>query len=304
MIIKVAEKHDGILLRTFLRGVLGFSGRSLTDLKKREDGIVLNGERVTVRAFVHAGDTLSLGIEDAGTGQNPKYRPIALPLEIVYEDENIICVNKGAGMPTHPTHGHREDTLANALAYYFEKSDMQFVFRPVNRLDADTSGIVIAAKNKAACDYVAAQLRSRTAEKKYYAVLDGHAPQSCVIEGYIRRDGESIITRSLHESGSADEYSCTSYRVLEYIADKTLVEARPHTGRTHQLRVHFSSIGHPICSDTLYGSPDPDMPRQALEAYAVAFNLPFSGRRLSLDVPLSPDIKKFLEAVYERKKTV
>lgn len=282
---------------SFMRGRLGFSRAAVTALKEREDGILLNGERVTVRAVLHEGDTLCLGIEDRGEDVNGHILPRALPLDILYEDENIICVNKSADMPTHPTHGHYDDTLANALAHYSGEKGIPFVFRAVNRLDRDTSGIVLVAKNQASADYIARQIRERTVVKKYIAVCEGALPERGSIKTYIRRMDKSIITRANYDSGSDSEFAHTEYTVLESEEKYSIVEAEPVTGRTHQLRVHFSGLGHPIIGDTLYGNDHSSISRQALHASSLTFRLPFDGAPVTVRAPLADDIKALIKEI-------
>lgn len=294
MKIKIANEYNNKKLLDYLRGALGFSRAAVTSLKVREDGILLNGEHVTVRAVLRTGDELWLGIEDRWEDVNGHILPVELPLDILYEDENLICVNKPFDMPTHPTHGHYDDTLANALAFYYKEKGIPFVFRAVNRLDRDTSGVVLVAKNRAAADYLAAQVRTRTVVKTYVAVCHGRVPESGRIEGYIRRMGDSIITRGLFACGDESEYSLTEYKTLSYGDEHSVVECAPVTGRTHQLRVHFSSVGHPIYGDGIYGRED-GVRRQALHARSLTFALPFGGEVVTVSAPLARDIIKLIE---------
>lgn len=282
---------------SLLRGKLGFSRAAVTALKEREDGILINGEHVTVRAILHEGDALFLGIEDRSEDMNGHILPRALPLDILYEDDNIICVNKSAHMPTHPTHGHYEDTLANALAHYFSEKGTPFVFRAVNRLDRDTSGVVLVAKNQASADYIARQIRERTVVKKYIAVCMGALHAGGSIKTYIKRTDKSIITRANYDSGSESEFAHTEYTVIRSGERYSVVEAEPVTGRTHQLRVHFSGLGHPIVGDTLYGSAHSGISRQALHASTITFRLPFSSEQITVRAPVADDIKALIEEI-------
>ncbi|MBQ8696720.1 MAG: RluA family pseudouridine synthase, partial [Clostridia bacterium] len=294
MKIKITDEYNNKKLLDLLRGTLGFSRAAVTALKVREDGILLNGEHVTVRAVLHTGDELSLGIEDREEDVNGHILPVDLPLDIIYEDENVVCVNKPFGMPTHPTHGHYGDTLANALAHYYGELGIPFVFRAVNRLDRDTSGVVLVAKNQAAADYLAAQVRRRSIGKTYVAVCHGVLPECGRIEGYIRRLGDSIITRGLFPQGEESEYSLTTYERLSLGDSYSVIECTPVTGRTHQIRVHLSSSGHPIYGDGLYGVED-GMGRQALHASSLTFDLPFYGRSITVSAPVADDITKLIE---------
>ncbi len=295
MELAIDKEYEGYLVREYLRRVLGLSRASLTALKGREDGIVLNGGRVSVRAVLHEGDRLDLGIEDRFCDAHPHLTPCPLPLDILYEDEHLICVNKPADMPTHPTHGHYTDTLANALAYEFQNRGLPFVFRAVNRLDRDTSGAVLIAKDQVSAEYLGAQMRDRTIDKRYIAVCRGRTPAHGRIENRIRRTGQSVITREICPPGEPGEHAVTEYKTLFQNDRMSVVEARPLTGRTHQLRVHFSGIGHPIFGDTLYGEACLQIARQALHAHTVTFRTPFSGEQITVRAPLPEDITTLIE---------
>ena len=199
-------------------------------------------------------------------------------------------------MPTHPTHGHYEDTLANAVMFYMQKNgNPDFVFRSVNRLDRDTSGLVIIAKSQLSCAKLSRVLQEGKINKTYLALLEG-SPEADegVIEKPIRRAGDSIITRECCEEGQG-AYARTVYRVLKRYDGYTLVSAQPITGRTHQLRVHFSSIGHPIVGDTLYGSASEMLDRQALHAAMLVFPHPMEDRMIRLLCPPPNDMFKWIK---------
>jgi len=178
MIYSIGPQHDGMTVREFLRSVLGMSRTAMTRLKQRERGILLCGQRVTVRAILHTGDTLELDEADSEDEVNEFIEPVDLPFRVLYEDDDIIAVDKPAGMPTHPSRGHRGDTLANAAAYYFAQRGQPYVFRAVNRLDAGTSGVVLLAKNKHSAFKLSRWIshsegRGVKIKKEYFAVLRG-----------------------------------------------------------------------------------------------------------------------------------
>ena len=268
----------------------------LIRLKKREDGILLNGKHVTVRAILKTGDVLKIALDDANDERRENILPVALPIDIVYEDDYIIVLNKPYNMPTHPTHGHYEDTLANAVTYYMhQKGVHDFIFRAVNRLDRDTSGLVIVAKSQLSCAKLSALLQKGMVEKKYFALLDGVLLKGeGKIDCPIRRMGESIIKRQCCEKGQGDE-ALTIYRVLKNYNSYTFVCASPITGRTHQLRVHFESIGHPIVGDTLYGSASEMIKRQALHAVYLRFPHPMKEEYVSVFCNPPEDIMKWIK---------
>ncbi len=287
----ITAEYDGIPVKTYLYRTLGLSGAQVTALKKQPDGITVNGAHVTVRYVLHTGDLLSLATEDSASSDN--IVPTKLPLCILYEDDDIMVLDKPPMMPTHPSHGHYTDTLANGLAYYFAEKRIPFVFRSCSRLDRDTSGVVTVAKNRAAAYRFTALHTSGAVRKTYLAVLCGHlTPETGEIDAPIRREQDSVITRVTAADGAP---ALTRYRVLAYGQDEdgrllTLVQAEPVTGRTHQLRVHFASRGTPILGDFLYGDAHtPHIARQALHCRTTAFPHPVSGRFMTITAPLPAD---------------
>ena len=285
----ISEDLNGMLIRDILKNKIKFSNAIITFLKTRDRGIVLNGERVTVRKTVKTGDTLEIEYtDDQSLAEKSEIIPTHLPLDILYEDDDIILLNKPPFMPTHPSQNHYTDTLANALRYYFDSKDIPFIFRAVNRLDNATSGIVLVAKNRFAAKILSQSIYNREISKSYLAILNG-TPE--ILEGEIcapiKREQESIIKRTVSEDGA---YSLTKYKTLLSGDMFSLVEASPITGRTHQLRVHFAHIGNPICGDTLYGYPSHFIARQALHAYKISFAHPTNGKLLTIKAKLPQDM--------------
>ncbi len=285
----ISAEHDGQKLLDYLRKTLCLSRAEVTALKGKENGILLNGIHVTVRAILHEGDVLVLDRADEEASDSILPRPI--PVEILYEDEDLIAVNKPADMPTHPSHGHQEDTLANGLAYLFTRRGVPFVFRAVNRLDRDTSGVVLVAKNRGAAYHLSRQLTNGQVEKTYLAVAMGLLTQEGTVEKHIRRREESKMERIVC-STTEGQYAETEYRPLAHGNDLTLLRVKPITGRTHQIRVHMASLGHPLCGDTLYGDPEgsPLIGRQALHAHTLSFLRPSDGERVTVTAPLPEDM--------------
>lgn len=283
-------------IKEYLYTVVGVSRSVLTRLKKREDGILLNGQHVTVRAQLNAGDILSLAMDDVGDSRAELILPRKLPFTVVYEDDYILVAGKGAFMPTHPTHGHYEDTLANALMYYMqEKGVSDFVFRAVNRLDRDTSGLVVIAKDQLSCAKLSKSLQEGKIEKTYLALLDGRVEgDGGLIDKPICRVSDSIITRRCCNEGEGAS-ALTRYFVLQRCENYTIVAARPITGRTHQLRVHFASIGHPILGDTLYGKASDVLNRQALHAVSLHFPHPREEKKISVVCKPPEDMLAFIK---------
>ncbi len=289
MFYRITTEHHGLVLRDYLRRVLGLSRAEVTVLKQKEDGILLNGTPVTVRAQLSEGDTLFLSREDEEAGDGVLPRPI--PIEILYEDDDLIAVNKPAGLPTHPSHQHQEDTLANGLAYLFAQRGVPFVFRAVNRLDRDTSGVVLVAKNRGAAFRMSREIGSGNTEKTYLAVVTGTVDRAGTVEAHIRRREDGRMERTVC-SPEEGRYAKTDYRPLASQDGLTLLSVRPLTGRTHQIRVHLSSLGYPICGDTLYGDPSgsPLIGRQALHAVSLTVFSPNHGERITITAPLPPDM--------------
>lgn len=290
MQITIQREYDGMMLRQFLRTEMHLSSKMLKHIKFREDGILLNGERVTVRKTLHAGDLLELALEDDSADEH--IEAINLPLEILYEDTDLVVPAKPADMPTHPSHDHHTDTVANALAYRYRAQGVPFVFRPINRLDRNTSGLLLIARNRVCAGTMSRDMREGKIQKTYIAVLDGVLESDVGrIDACLHRTEKSIIVREVCPQDAPDaDTALTEYRVLARGERHTLVEARPITGRTHQLRVHFAHLGHPITGDDLYGSPDVRIGRHALHAHTLSFLHPVSRERVICRAPLPRDM--------------
>lgn len=276
----VSTEEEGMPLRTLLKEKLALSHRTLSALKRKENGILLNGAHVTVRAVLHEGDILLLSEEDDTDGT---VTPVCLPLSILYEDEDITVCNKPSNMPTHPSFRHHSDTLANALAYRYREKP--YVFRAVNRLDRETDGVVLTANNARAASLLSQSMQKGLFCKEYFAIVKGEAPESGVIDRPIRRQKESIILREVAEDGDAAR---TSFVRVCTKNGFSLLRVLPQTGRTHQIRVHLASIGFPIAGDALYGG-DTSFPRTMLHAHSLRFPHPRSGEMLTVCAPFPDD---------------
>lgn len=272
MILTVTD--GGKIIKEYLLDS-GFSTSQIRTLKKIESGITVNGEPSTVGRLLKAGDILELKTEDVCPSP---IEPEDLPLDILYEDDDILCVNKPKGLATHP-HGQHTKTLANAFVYKYPS----LVFRPISRLDANTSGIVLVAKNRYASNLLASEISCGSIKKTYIAILDGIPPEKAgTINAPIARKAGSTIEREVSENGKE---AITDYSVLAIGDGHALVEAHPQTGRTHQLRVHFSHIGCPIHGDGLYGADADDCRGQTLHASALSFIRPTTGERITVTAP-------------------
>ncbi len=292
---QVTAQDHGRILRDWIKDYVRLSGKMMKYLKYQNDGILVNGERCTVRKILHTGDTVTLALSDHQASED--LLPVDLPLEILYEDGELVVPAKPPQMPTHPSHNHHDDTLANALAYRYGQMGVPFVFRPINRLDRDTSGAVLIARNKFSAGLLSRSMQSGEIKKTYLAILEGRLDADAgVIEKPLHRTAESIIVREICAPDAPDaEPSRTEFRVLARGWECTLVEAKPVTGRTHQLRVHFASLGHPICGDTLYGIPNGRIGRQALHAKDLIFPHPITRETIAVSAPIPQDMKALIE---------
>ncbi len=221
-----------------------------------------------------------------------------VPLTLVYEDAELLVIDKPAGMPVHPGPGHHGDTLVNALVARWP--DVSVVGQParpglVHRLDADTSGLIVVAKTARAHAHLSGQFAERRVEKMYTALVSG-SPRlhEAVIEAPIARSRSHRQKMAVISTGRP---ASTHYTVVRRFGASTLVEARPRTGRTHQIRVHFHSVGHPVIGDALYGSADPHLDRHFLHASAIGFRHPVDGRKIELTAPLPGDLISYLSEV-------
>lgn len=295
MTFNISADYDGRLLRSYLTLTLGLSRAALAKLKNNPNGIRVNGERVTVRYVLHTGDILELAHNDTPESASDAVIPTELPLDVLYEDALVIALNKPPNMPTHPSHGHLTDTLGNALAWRYRQEGVPFVFRPLGRLDRNTSGVVIAGKGQVASGALGQALISHRVKKRYLAILQGIPAVeglpvledgSYLLEVYMYRPDDRSIRREVcRKDTPAAEISVTRFAILATNPTEGLsvVLCQPITGRTHQLRVHFAHLGAPILGDDIYGEPSPLIPRHALHALAISLPLPFSSGKAPAD---------------------
>ena len=261
----------GDRLPTDMKSFLYSHGLSVTLVKKAKyGGILLNGVAVTVRATVNVGDKIEIFLEEQISDGIP---PMDIPLKVLYEDEDILAVDKPTNMPTHPSKGNNLPTLANAVMGYYNGN---FVFRSVNRLDRDTSGVVIIAKNKIAASALSSSMKKGLWHKKYHAIVEG-CPENTEgrIDAPIERIEEGNIKRMVRPDGKR---AVTDYKVIESYGESSLCEITLLTGRTHQIRVHMSYIGHPLVSDFLYGTESDK--EYYLRCIEISFPHPKSGENI------------------------
>lgn len=286
----ITNKNKADTIGAFLRDA-GYSRRILIELKQNPEQICLNGTPSWLNTLLQIGDTLTLFLPDEPVSSD--ILPVNLPIDIVYEDEDLIILNKAPGMPVHPSQGHHENTLANALAYRFASRGEHFVFRAVNRLDRDTTGLLLIAKHKISGAFLSAMTAKKEIRREYLAIVAGKPEESGTIDLPIARKDGSTIERCIDMDHG--KHAVTHYRCLDYRDDLgcSLVRLRLETGRTHQIRVHMKAIGHPLLGDFLYNPDYRFIGRQALHSYTVAFRHPITGEAMEFSAPMPEDFSFF-----------
>jgi len=278
-------------VNTLLRKELKLSGSSVRRAKTLPDGILLDGQPVFTNARAGEGQTLSVFVGD--TVLSEQIEPVAGPLDILYEDEDLLLINKDGRTPVHPSQGHHGDTLANFLMAYYEQIGLRAAFHPVNRLDRGTSGLMAVAKHPHAHELLQQQLQDGRLTRTYLAVCEGvPEPLAGVVDAPIAREPGSVLRRMVSPEGAAAR---THYEVLEQANGRALVRLRLETGRTHQIRVHMTHLGCPLVGDFLYGEETQELPdRFALHSASIRLFQPITGEELSLTSPLPPDLASLL----------
>ena len=283
---QIKESSNGIRAEQYLRR-LGYSYHSLAQLKKVPDSIRINGVPSYMRTTLKTGDILFVSIRESES--SPNIPPVELPLHILYEDEDLIVINKPAGMPMHPSLNNYRNTLANGLMYYYQKQGKPFVFRCTNRLDRDTSGLTVIAKHMVCSGILSKMAVRHEIRREYLAVVRGSVVPPCgTIDAPVGRAGTSLIERRIDEESG--EPAVTHYRVLEEKNGFSLVSLILETGRTHQIRVHMKHIGYPLIGDYLYNPDMEKIQRQALHSYRLAFRHPITGEDMEFTAELPEDM--------------
>lgn len=286
----ITEEDAGLRIEQYLRRH-GYSRQNLTELKKMPESVLLNDIWSYLTQPLSAGDILVIRIQE--TAVSEKIPPTALPLDILYEDEDILVVNKPAGMPIHPSMNNYYHSLANACAYYYQQQNKPFIFRCTNRLDRDTSGVTVIAKHMLSSNILSSYAYKHQIDREYLAIVRGNVtPVSGTIDAPLSRKSGSVIERVVDfEHG---ERAVTHYQVIAEKNGHSLVSLHLETGRTHQIRIHMKYLGFPLIGDYLY---NPDMEvinRQALHSHCLRFAHPITGETMEFTAPLPDDMKQVL----------
>ena len=286
----VKENNQYINLKDLLKNYFSISDRLLVKLK-HEQKLFVNNQKAFVDMQLNTGNIVTIHIDFIEDNSN--IVATKMPLNIVYEDNALLVINKSAKTPVHPSMDHFEDSLSNGVKYYFDEIGLQKKIRPVNRLDKDTSGLVVFAKNEYIQECLIKQMQTKKFVKEYIAICEGvFENNKGTINAPIARKNDSIIERCVSENGDT---AITHYEVLKAANNYSVVKCILETGRTHQIRVHMAHIGNPLLGDTLYGTSSPLISRQALHAYKISFIHPITRKKLELTADIPEDIDFYVK---------
>ena len=284
----ISPEDDGRLIKRVIRGKMGVSHRQFSDLKQR-GGFILDGAPVFANRIVREGQTITLTLMDEESGRAEMDEA---PVDVIYEDDDIIIINKDAPLACQSSVKQPTNTLENRLMYRYR--DQNFVFRPVNRLDKGTSGLMVATRHAHAQNILQEQLHTDSYVREYLAVVLGMPdPEEGMVDAPIRKAEGATVKREVGEGGRP---SVTMYKTIRKGREFSLVRLRLLTGRTHQIRVHMAHIGHPVAGDFLYGTEDERLPRRfALHSHYLSIIHPMTGERMEFTAPLPEELKRLLE---------
>ncbi|MCI8583162.1 MAG: RluA family pseudouridine synthase [Dorea sp.] len=287
---EISESEAGLRVEQYLKRK-GYSSQNLAAIKRMPKSILVNGVHYYMRQTLASSDRLTVHITE--TKCSEKIPPVKLPLNIIYEDEDIIVINKPAGMPIHPSLNNYYNTLANALAWYYQEQNKPFIFRCCNRLDRDTSGLTVVAKHLVSAGILSAMTGRREVHREYLAITAGHVmPESGTINAPLGRKSGTIIERTV--DWEAGEPAVTHYQLVSSNERHSLIALKLETGRTHQIRIHMKYLGYPLIGDYLY---NPDMScigRQALHSHRLSFPHPITGKIMDFQASLPADMQAVL----------
>lgn len=293
--IIIPSHYNGLMIKEILYDQYNFSRKSLAKIKNNK-GVYLNGVSTFVTVRVKKDDLLQIYVPEESSDD---ILPQLIPIEIIYEDEDIAVINKPPNIVVHPTRNHYLGTIANGLSYYWRQQGKSYRFRPVNRLDKDTSGLFIVAKNQYSHHKLALQIHDKTLKRTYHAIVHGIVEHNFgEIKAPIIKDPDHSTRRLVDFNNQNAKQATTYYRVIQRYREYTLLELQLATGRTHQIRVHMSYLNHPLVGDTLYGGNNEGLlNRQALHAIQIDFLHPITNKELSFTSPYPNDINQFLASL-------
>lgn len=285
---QISSGEEGRKLGDFLREK-GYSRQLLRQLKETENGLLRNSQPTFMTIALKNGDRIRVRLLEKAEGSEA-IMPAPLPFEIVYEDEDLLVINKPADMPIHPSFQNHGNTLADALTWHYQQQGKEFVYRCINRLDRDTTGLLIVARHQLSASILSDMVRKREIHREYLAIVEGIPPEKGTISAPIgRKEGSAILREVNFETG---EPARTHFTRLETRNGLSLVSLKLETGRTHQIRVHMAYIGCPLIGDYLYYPDHTRINRQALHSYRLSFLHPITGKALSFTAPLPEDMKR------------
>ena len=286
----IDSHSEGLRVEQFLRRK-GYSAQNLSTIKRMPESILVNGVHYYMKQTLKAGDRLLVRIQETESSRN--IPPVYAPLSIVYEDEDLIVINKPAGMPIHPSLNNYTNSLANALAWYYQQQGKPFIFRCCNRLDRDTSGLTVVAKHLVSGNILSTMTKKKEVRREYLAVVRGHiAPESGTISAPLTRKGGTIIERVV--DFDRGEPAVTHYHLIREANGHSLVSLQLETGRTHQIRIHLKHLGFPLVGDYLYNPDMEYISRQALHSFRLSFPHPITGEAMDFTAPLPEDMRNIL----------
>lgn len=284
----VGKEGYNMELKDYLVDYMDMSSREISRLKK-SGGIYVNDEEVNVRKKLRKGDIVKIYF----SMEENIFTPEKMDIEVLYEDEDVMAVYKSPYQVVHTTKRHQSGTIANGLAYLFEERGTNYKIRFINRLDRDTSGILLVGKNSYGQLFISKQMVEKTIKKKYYAIVEGIVENdNFTINLPIGRESEEDIKRKVMEAG---QDSVTHVKVVKRFKKGTMVEIDLETGRTHQIRVHMSHVGHPLIGDPLYGNDSEIIDRQALHSYYIRFKRTRTHEEIEIKTHLPEDMLRLIE---------
>lgn len=286
----IDSHSEGLRVEQFLRRK-GYSAQNLSTIKRMPKSILVNGVHYYMKQTLKAGDRLLVRIQETESSRN--IPPVCAPLSIVYEDEDLIVINKPAGMPIHPSLNNYTNSLANALAWYYQQQGKPFIFRCCNRLDRDTSGLTVVAKHLVSGNILSTMTKKKEVRREYLAVVRGHiVPESGIISAPLARKGGTIIERVV--DFDRGEPAVTHYHLVREANGHNLVSLQLETGRTHQIRIHLKHLGFPLVGDYLYNPDMEYISRQALHSFRLSFPHPITEEAMDFTAPLPEDMENIL----------